>query len=85
MAALCVKLRPWLTRTITSHRTTQLNLADLTLTLLSCIFFMALVAFVSYQKTKGKSAPKKVTFWQAGAECSIIAGSCCLRICQQNS
>ena len=53
-----------------------MNLADLTLTLLSCIFFMALVAFVSYQKTKGEVSTKEGYFLAGrGLSAVFIAGS----------
>ena len=58
------------------HRITGLNLTELTLTLSSCIFFMALVAFVSYQKTKGEVSTKEGYFLAGrGLSAVFIAGS----------
>ncbi|MDP7402953.1 MAG: solute:sodium symporter family transporter [Pseudomonadota bacterium] len=58
------------------HRITGLNLTELTLTLSSCIFFMALVAFISYQKTKGEVSTKDGYFLAGrGLSAVFIAGS----------
>mgnify|MGYP006085921289 CR=1 len=35
-------------------------------TLASCIFFMSLVGWIAYQKTKGVADTKMVIFWLAG-------------------
>ena len=74
--ALCVRLTRWLTRTMDLHRIIGLNLTELTLTLSSGIFFMALVAFISYQKTKGEVSTKDGYFLAGrGLSAVFIAGS----------
>ena len=58
------------------HRIIGLNLTELTLTLSSCIFFMALLAFISNQKTKGEVSTKEGYFLAGrGLSAVFIAGS----------
>ncbi len=53
-----------------------MNLSDLTQTMLSCIFFMALVAFFSYVKTRGVVSNKEGYFLAGrGLSAVFIAGS----------
>ena len=53
-----------------------MNLSNLTQTMLSCIFFMALVAFVSYVKTRGEVSNREGYFLAGrGLSAVFIAGS----------